>query len=47
MKNVLQKIDAIGKLISLIPNTEKGFNTSVGAPYIRIDGARCTYSVMQ
>lgn len=47
VKNVLQKIDAIGKLISLIPNTEKGFNTSVGAPYIRIDGARCTYSVMQ
>jgi len=46
-KNILQKIDAIGKLISLIPNTEKGFCTSVGAPYIRIDGARCTYSVMQ
>lgn len=47
VKNILQKIDAIGKLISLIPNTEKGFCTSVGAPYIRIDGARCAYSVMQ
>lgn len=47
VKNVLQKIDAIGKLISLIPMAEKEFNTSAGAPYIRIDGARCTYSVMQ
>ena len=47
VKNILQKIDAIGKLISLIPNTERGFCTSVGAPYIRIDGARCAYSVMQ
>jgi TldD protein len=47
VKNILQRIDAIGKLISLIPNREEGFNTSAGAPYIRIDGARCTYSVMQ
>jgi len=47
VRNLMQKIDAIGKLISLIPNTEKGFNISEGAPYIRIDGARCAYSVMQ
>ncbi len=47
VRNLMQKIDAIGKLISLIPNTEKGFRMSEGAPYIRIDGARCAYSVMQ
>ena len=47
VRNLVQKIDAIGKLISLIPNTEKGFRISEGAPYIRIDGARCAYSVMQ
>lgn len=47
VKNILQKIDAIGKLISLTPKTEHGFHTSMGAPYIRIDGARCAYSVMQ
>jgi TldD protein len=47
VRNLMQKIDAIGKLISLIPNTEKGFGISEGAPYIRIDGARCAYSVMQ
>ncbi|MEM2760987.1 MAG: TldD/PmbA family protein [Nitrososphaerales archaeon] len=47
VKNILQNIDAIGKLISLIPNTERGFNASTGAPYIRIDGARCAYGVMQ
>jgi len=46
VRNLMQKIDAIGKLISLVPNTEKGFRTSEGAPYIRIDGARCAYSVM-
>ncbi len=47
VSNLMQKIDAIGKLISLVPNTEKGFGISEGAPYIRIDGARCAYSVMQ
>jgi TldD protein len=47
VRNLMQKMDAIGKLISLIPNTEKGFHISEGAPYIRIDGARCAYSVMQ
>lgn len=46
IRNLMQKIDAIGKLISLIPNTESGFRMSEGAPYIRIDGARCAYSVM-
>lgn len=47
VKNILQRIDAIGKLISLIPSREGEFCTSVGGPYIRIDGARCAYSVMQ
>jgi len=47
VKNLVQKIDAIGKLVALVPNTEKGFCISEGAPYIRIDGARCAYSVMQ
>ncbi len=47
VQNILEKIDAIGKLVSLIPSIEEGFNTSVGAPYLRIDGARCVYSAIQ
>ncbi|MEM4311353.1 MAG: TldD/PmbA family protein [Nitrososphaerales archaeon] len=42
LRNLIQKIDAIGSLASLRPNIEKGFFISEGGPYIRVNGVICS-----
>jgi len=37
----INRIDAVGRHLSLRPSYEKGFPMSEGAPFIRIDGAIC------
>jgi TldD protein len=41
IRNMIQRIDAIGKLAHLRPNVEKGFAISEGGPQIRINGVHC------
>jgi TldD protein len=37
----IERVDAVGKHLSLRPSYEKGFPISEGAPFIRINGAIC------
>jgi len=37
----IERVDAVGKRLSLRPSYEKGFPISEGAPFIRINGAIC------
>ena len=39
--DLIQRIDAVGREVSMRPNIEKGFCISEGGPHIRIDGAPC------
>lgn len=38
---ILKRIDAVGRVVSLRPNFEKGGRISEGAPYIRVNGLQC------
>lgn len=44
MKRILERIDAVGRIVALRPNLERSFRVSEGGPYVRIEGARCVAS---
>jgi len=42
VRNIIQRIDAIGKITQIRPNVEKGFGISEGGPHVRISGVQCS-----
>jgi len=38
---ILKRIDAVGRVVQLRPNLEKGCRVSEGGPYLRINGLQC------
>lgn len=42
LSTLLKRVDAIGRVVQLRPNLEKGSRISEGGPFIRINGVQCT-----
>lgn len=43
LTTILKRIDAVGKLVKLRPNYEKGVRISEGGPHIRVNGLQCSH----